>query len=176
MIRLACPIIKEKVPNGFLLTYSDTNDITVHVKRIHEYILQCTYVGINITIFQQWQYIIKGLPHVVRSMLETCTSNEIALAGYDRETNLPFNLRIENAASFILSEVMNKGMKKHIVPPKRSKVIDQILCEDQTLFLLSKIASRPRLSHISSCQQEIWQEKGFCEANPKADNCRHRHR
>jgi hypothetical protein len=124
VIRLACPIIKEKVPNGFLLTYSDANDITVHVKRIHEYILQCTYVGIVITPFQQWQYIIKGLPHVVRSMLETSASNEIALAGYDREKNLPFNLRIENAASFILSEVMNKGMKKHIVPPKRSKIVD----------------------------------------------------
>ena len=39
VIRLACPIIKEKVPNGFLLTYSDANDITVHVRRIHEYIL-----------------------------------------------------------------------------------------------------------------------------------------
>jgi len=39
MIRLACPIIKEKVPNSFLLTYSDANDITVHVRRIHEYIL-----------------------------------------------------------------------------------------------------------------------------------------
>ena len=83
VIRFACPIIKEKVPNGFLLTYSDANNITVHVKRIHEYILQCTYVDINITLFQQWQYIIKGLPHVVRSMFETSASNEIALAGYD---------------------------------------------------------------------------------------------
>ena len=57
-------------------------------------------------------------------MLETSASNEIALAGYDRETNLPFNLRIKSAASFILSEVMKKRMKKHIVPPKKSKVID----------------------------------------------------
>ena len=127
VIRLACPLIKERVPNMDLLTYSEGKDVTVHVKRVHEYILQCTYVGIVIAPFQQWQYLISKLPHVVRAMLETSASNEIALAGYDRDSkawNLPFNLRIESAASFILSEVMNKGMKKHIVPPRRSKATD----------------------------------------------------
>ena len=78
-----------------LLTYSEGKDITVHVKRVHEYILQCTYVGIVIAPFQQWQYLISKLPHVVRAMLETSASNEIALAGYDRDSqasNLLFNL------------------------------------------------------------------------------------
>jgi hypothetical protein len=148
VIRLACPLIKERVPNSNLLNYPDGKDISVHVKRVHEYILQSTYVGINIAPFQQWQLIIKMLPHALRAMLETSASNAISLARYDRDSNdpdIPFNLKIENAASFILSEAMNKGMTKHLVPPARSKVIE-------TAQILKFFANKPKRCFY--CQEE----------------------
>jgi len=58
IIRLACQILKDQVPDTSLLTYKDGSDITQHVKRVHEYILQCKLVGIVLTEYQQWQNLI----------------------------------------------------------------------------------------------------------------------
>jgi len=57
-------------------------------------------------------------------MLETSASNEISQPGFDRSKNPPFNLRIENAAAFVLSECIDKGLLKDISAPKKSQVIE----------------------------------------------------
>ena len=124
IIRLACQILKDQVPNTTLLSYEDGSDITQHVKRVHEYILQCKLVGISLTEYQQWQNLIRGLPIKVRSMLETSAANEISQPGFDRLKNLPFNLRIENAAAFVLSECIDKGLLKDISATKKSQLVE----------------------------------------------------
>jgi len=50
-------------------------------------------------------------------MLETSATNEISQPGFDRLKNLPFNLRIENAAAFVFSKCINKGLLSDISAP-----------------------------------------------------------
>jgi len=57
-------------------------------------------------------------------MLKTSASNEISQPGFDRSKNLPFNLHTKNAAAFVLSECINKGLLKDISAPKKSQVIE----------------------------------------------------
>jgi len=57
-------------------------------------------------------------------MLETSAANEISQPGFDRLKNLPFNLRIENAAAFVLSECIDKGLLKDISATKKSQLIE----------------------------------------------------
>lgn len=112
------------MPNTSLLTYPDNSNITLHVKRVHEYILQFKLVGILLTEYQQWQNLIRGLTIKVRSMLETSASNEISQPVSDRSKNLPSKLRIKNAAAFVLSGCIDKGVLKDISAPKKSTIVE----------------------------------------------------
>ena len=124
IINLACPIVKTRVPDTTLLIFKEGTCITRHVKHVHEYVLQSALVGISMSDWQQWQIIVRGLPTKVRTMLDTSAISEISQPGFDRETNLPFNLCLENAAAFIMSECSDKGMTKDISAAKAPKFID----------------------------------------------------
>ena len=124
MINLACPIVKTQVPDTTLLSFKEGTCITRHVKRVHEYVLQSVLVGISMSEWQQWQILVRGLPTKVQTMLNTSAISEISQPGFDREKNLPFNLCLENAAAFIMSECSDKGMTKDISAAKAPKFID----------------------------------------------------
>ena len=124
VINLSCPIVKTRVPDTTLLSFKEGTCITRHVKRVHEYVLQSELVGISMSEWQQWQILVRGLPTKVRTMLDTSAISEISQPGFDRETNLPFNLCLENAAAFIMSECSDKGMTKDISAAKAPKFIE----------------------------------------------------
>ena len=91
------------------------------------YILKCKLVVIVLTEYQQWQNLIRGLPIKVCSMLvETSAANKISQPGFDRLKNLPFNLRIKNAAAFVLSECIDKGLLKDISATKKLQLIEHL--------------------------------------------------
>ena len=74
--------------------------------------------------WQQWQVLIRGLPMKIRTMLDTSAISEISQPGFDKDKNLPFNLCLENAAAFIMSECSDKGLTKDISVPKAPKFVD----------------------------------------------------
>jgi len=74
--------------------------------------------------WQQWQILVRSLPTKIRTMLDTSAISEISQPGFDRGKNLRFNLCLENAAAFIMSECSDKGLTKDISIPKAPKFIN----------------------------------------------------
>jgi len=75
----------------------------------------------------------------VCSILETRTANEISQPGFDRLTNLPFNLRSENAAAFVLSAFRQGTTKRHSNTKEsidRTYSDPQVFCPKEEVLLL----------------------------------------
>jgi len=90
LIKLACPILKDQVPDTALLIYKEAKCINHHVKQVHEYVLQSKLFGISMLEWQQWQVLIRGLLMTIRTILDTSAISEISQPGFEKDKKFSF--------------------------------------------------------------------------------------
>jgi hypothetical protein len=100
------------IANSKLLDYVQGTSIALHVRSVHEYVLQCSLAGTKFSHYQIWKMIIKFLPDSIRMILNTAGTNLIHNnMGSSSSKDTPYNLRLENVTAFIISELQDVNIK-----------------------------------------------------------------
>ena len=77
LLKVKVPILRDMIANSKILEYDQGTSIALHVRSVHEYVLQCSLAGTEFTHFQIWKMIIKFLLDTVRMLLNTAGMNLI---------------------------------------------------------------------------------------------------
>ena len=111
LLKIKVPMLRDMIANSKLLDYVQGTSIALHVRSVHEYVLQCSLAGTEFSHYQIWKMIIKFLPDNIRMILNTAGTNLIHNNGGFASKDIPYNLRLENVTAFIISELQDVNIK-----------------------------------------------------------------
>ena len=112
LLKIKVPMLRDMIANSKLLDYVQGTSIALHVRSVHEYVLQCSLAGTKFSHYQIWKMIIKFLPDSIRMILNTAGTNLIHNnMGSSSSKDTPYNLRLENVTAFIISELQDVNIK-----------------------------------------------------------------
>jgi len=124
-----CPVLKEGgIADQSHLTYTQEDTIPRRVRRVHEYVLQNMYLGQIFTPFQQFMLVTSNLPARIKALLEDRAKALItADTDCDISGRVPFEITLEQCATWIMSEIDRNGYSLNRIKPK---TIAQISTDD----------------------------------------------